>query len=290
MILYNFDRIFEEGLELPIGTIYQISELSLMRGGTMPEHTQVCDEITYVLSGKAKVISDDCCEDISAGQIHFVKKGSVHKFEVYPDDDFRYICIGYTTDKKEKFMEDFYNLVKLKKYFVTDDDSTVKKLSSLMVDESYDWDEYSETMISQYLSQIVVNLSSILSGKSKRLTAKNNEISMASSTIYKILRFVDREYLNIESVKDISESLSYSEYYISHLFSEKMGVTVKEYITRKKVSHACELLKTSPLGIEEISEHLNFSSSHSFRRAFKKITGVSPREYKNKKPQILYHN
>ena len=85
----------------------------------------------------------------------------------------------------------------------------------------------------------------------------------------------------IKNVKSVSEELSYSEYYISHLFKKKMGITAKEYITKKKIFHACELLKTSPLGIEEISEHLNFASSHSFRRAFKSVTGISPREYKN---------
>lgn len=282
MKLYQFDRFFIDGLDVPVGKIYQIAELSLVRGGTMLEHIQLCDEITYVLSGRAKVISDDKCEDISTGQVHFIKKGSLHKFEVYSDEDFRYICVGYTTDKKDKLMADFDKITERKKHFITDDDSTIKRLSSLIVDESYDWDEYSEIMISQYLSQIIVNLSRILSGKSKRIMDKNNECSMASNTIYKVLRFVDREYLNIESVKDVSNNLSYSEYYLSHLFREKMGVTIKDYITRKKISHACELLKTSPLGIEEISDHLNFASSHSFRRAFKKITGVPPREYKNK--------
>lgn len=280
MKLYHFDKLFNDGLEIPAGRIYQISELSLMRNGTMPEHIQICDEITYVLSGRAKVISDNCCEDIFSGQIHFIKKESSHKFEVYPSEDFRYICVGFIPDMNDEIMKKFYSQIKGRKYFVTDDDSTLKKLSSLMVDESYDWDGYSEIMISQYLSQIIVNLSRILSGKSKKITVKNNESSMAGNTIYRILRYIDREYINIESVKDVSESLSYSEYYISHLFREKMGITIKDYITRKKVTHACELLKTSPLGIEEISEHLNFASSHSFRRAFKTVTGVSPREYK----------
>lgn len=282
MKLYTFDRFFGEGLELPAGKIYQISELSLVRGGTMPEHIQRCDEITYVLSGRAKVISDEFCEDIQTGQIHFIKKGCLHKFEVYPEEDFRYICIGYMPNENDVLVKSFNNSLKGKSHFTIDDDSTVKKLMTLVVDESYDWDEHSEIMISRYLSQIMISVARILAGKSKKIADKNSESAMASNTIYKVLRFIDREYLNIESVKDIGENLAYSEYYVSHLFREKMGITVKEYITQKKVSHACELLKTSPLSIEEISSYLNFASSHSFRRAFKSVTGVSPREYKNK--------
>lgn len=282
MKIYNFDKNFINGLVLPAGTIYQISELSLMRGGIMPEHIQICDEITYVISGRAKVFSGEHCEDISTGQIHFIKKGVLHKFEVYPDEDFRYICVGYIPNEDDELVKSFSKVVKNKKHMVMDDDSTIQKLSSLMVDESYDWDEHSEIMISHYLFQIMVAMSRIICGRSRKIADKQSESAMSKNTIYKVLRYIDREYLNIESVKDVCDNMSYSEYYISHLFREKMGITVKEYITRKKITHACNLLSTSPLGIEEISEHLNFASSHSFRRAFKGVTGVSPREYKNK--------
>ena len=281
MKIYNFDKNFINGLVLSAGTVYQISELSIMRGGVMPEHIQICDEITYVISGSAKVISGDNCTDISTGQIHFIKKGVLHKFEVSPDEDFRYICVGYMPNEKDELVKSFTEAVKSKKYMIMDDDSTVGKLSSLIVDESYDWDQHSEIMISHYLSQIMVSISRIISGRSRKIADKQSESAMAKNTIYKVLRYIDREYLNIESVKDVSDNLSYSEYYISHLFKKKMGITAKEYITKKKIFHACELLKTSPLGIEEISEHLNFASSHSFRRAFKSVTGISPREYKN---------
>ena len=275
MKLYKFERNFIDGLSVPGGVIYQIAELSIMRGGVMPEHIQRCDEITYVVSGRAKVYSGDCCDDICAGQVHYIKSGCMHKFEVYPDEDFRYICIGYNTNDSE-FLNDFNAYTKGKKYMLLNDDSTVKKLSTLIVDEFYGWDNYSEEMVSRYLSNILITLYRIENGRGKAEADK----TVVSHTVYKVLRYIDREFLNIESVKDMCEKLSYSEYYLSHLFREKTGTTIKEYITRKKIAYACELLKNSQLGLEEISEHLNFASSHSFRRAFKSVTGLSPREYK----------
>lgn len=56
MKLYQFGKHYAGGLCLKAGTIYQIEELSLIRGGIMPEHTQFCEEITYVVSGKQKCI------------------------------------------------------------------------------------------------------------------------------------------------------------------------------------------------------------------------------------------
>ena len=58
--------------------------------------------------------SDGVCEDIGAGQIHFIKKGCAHKIEVYHDEDFRYICIGYNRNNNEENMRDFGELVKYK--------------------------------------------------------------------------------------------------------------------------------------------------------------------------------
>ena len=204
--------------------------------------------------------SDGVCEDIGAGQIHFIKKGCAHKIEVYHDEDFRYICIGYNRNNNEENMRDFGELVKYKNAFILNDDSTVKKLTSLFVDEIYLWDNYSKDMLDKYFVQIIVSLQRIKTGRAKK--PQNNEIALASNTVYKMLRYIDREYINIESVRVVSEKLSYNEYYLSHVFKEKVGITIKEYITQKKISHACELLKTSQLGIEEISEYLNFASSH----------------------------
>ena len=77
--------------------------------------------------------SDGVCEDIGAGQIHFIKKGCTHKIEVYHDEDFRYICIGYNRNNNEENIRDFGELVKYKNAFILNDDSTVKKLTSLLL-------------------------------------------------------------------------------------------------------------------------------------------------------------
>ena len=78
------------------------------------------------------------------------KKGCTHKIEVYHDEDFRYICIGYNRNNNEENMRDFGELVKYKNAFILNDDSTVKKLTSLFVDEIYLWDNYRCAMTYNY--------------------------------------------------------------------------------------------------------------------------------------------
>ena len=278
--LFSYDNAFFDGqLRLSVGEIIQVSELSVIRGGEIAPHYQHCDEITYAISGKAKFISGDTIYNVSAGQIHFIKQSVLHKIEVLPDENFRFLCIGYIPDMQNTAVNALYT-ANTQEHFVINDNGTVKNLAEFLIREFYNYDEFSNDMINQYISQIMTTMTRIIAGKTydyhpDRLNAT------ANFAMYKLLRFIDREYLHITSVKSISDALSYSEYYLSHLFKEKMGITIKEYLSKKKITYATKLLQTSGLTIEQIAEQLGFSSALSFRRLFKNYIGCTPTEYRN---------
>lgn len=276
--LYSFESLFIDNLlRLPVGDIYQIAELSVVRDGEIPEHTQICDEITYAISGKAKVYSGDECASLSGGQLHYIKKGRPHKIVAEPDSNFRYICVGFVPNEKNEMLRAYTDEMKNKNSCIINDDGNIRVLCELLINETYKKDSQSNNMISLCLMQILIHLYRLSSNEQKSFFVGEKG---SGFTVYHILRYIDREYLNITSVKDISNKMSYSEYYISHLFKEKIGISIKEYITDKKMKNAAVLLTTSNLTIGEVSEHLNFSTEHTFRQAFKKHHGVSPREYR----------
>ena len=97
VFLYDY-LVSNDKIIIPAGELFQVSELSLIRSGEIAEHVQQCDEITYAVSGSAKVYSDDFAEQMTGGQIHFVKKGMRHKIVADEDTNFRYICIGFNGD------------------------------------------------------------------------------------------------------------------------------------------------------------------------------------------------
>ena len=262
-----------------MGRVFQVSELSVIRGGEIARHNQVCDEMTYVISGSGKFYCDENCKEVRAGQIHFIRRGNNHRIIVSNEENLRYICIGIQYDEKLESVKGLYKAIGDKKDIVFDDTGTIKGLSEYLIREFYSHDDKTDDMINSYIYQITVTLARIISGDV--ITYGNNKgEKSASYAMYLALRFLDREYLQIKSVGEIAEKLSYSEYYLSHLFKNKMGITIKEYLTNKKLSYAVELLTTTDMPIEKISESLGFSSAHSFRRMFKKYTGLSPSEYR----------
>ena len=94
------------------------------------------------------------------------------------------------------------------------------------------------------------------------------------------MKYIDGNILGLKGVGDVAKALSYSESYVSHLFKEKTGKTLGEYIREQKIAQGIHLLRNRKLTIAEISDCLNYDTPQAFNKAFKKHTGHSPGDYR----------
>ncbi len=81
----------------------------------------------------------------------------------------------------------------------------------------------------------------------------------------------------------ISEKLNYDYTYLSNIFSEVKGITIQQFIIIHKIERAKELLLYDELNLTEISYKLHYSSVAHLSNQFKKITGLSPSNFKQLK-------
>ena len=72
-----------------------------------------------------------------------------------------------------------------------------------------------------------------------------------------------------------------NEYYISSIFKQSTGINFSTYVEQVRIQKAQELLRESSLKTKEISEMVGDTSSNSFCRAFKRVTGMNPTDYRN---------
>ena len=79
---------------------------------------------------------------------------------------------------------------------------------------------------------------------------------------------------------EVAERVCVGKYYISHLFSEKLGLRFNDYVNSLRISEACRYLLNSDYSITEISEIVGFNTLRTFNRAFIKQIGVSPSDYR----------
>jgi AraC-like DNA-binding protein len=84
----------------------------------------------------------------------------------------------------------------------------------------------------------------------------------------------------------ISEKLNYDYTYLSNLFSEVKGITIQQFIIVHKIERVKELLMYDELNLTEISFKLHYSSVAHLSNQFKKVTGLSPSNYKQLKDKV----
>lgn len=110
------------------------------------------------------------------------------------------------------------------------------------------------------------------------LTAKPDS---GSDALHELLLYVNAHYRESLTRRDLAQAVGYNESYISHLFSERMGTTLVDYITSLRLKDARELLRTD-MTVSQISLTLGFGSIRSFNRAFSREFGTSPSAYRRK--------
>lgn len=78
----------------------------------------------------------------------------------------------------------------------------------------------------------------------------------------------------------LSEELHYEYNYLSTLFSSKEGITIEQYFIQQRIEKVKELLIYDELSLSEIAYKLNYSSTAYLSSQFKKITGLTPTQFK----------
>lgn len=113
--------------------------------------------------------------------------------------------------------------------------------------------------------------------KRVNLAKENTEISKQIQDCCDYIRMHLNEKISIEF---LAKRAGYTEYYFSRKFKKEMGCNVNDFIKNEKVEQAKLLLCSSKLSIQEISDELSFCTRSYFSDLFKKITGISPSEYR----------
>ncbi|MDT8337311.1 MAG: AraC family transcriptional regulator [Candidatus Izemoplasmatales bacterium] len=101
-----------------------------------------------------------------------------------------------------------------------------------------------------------------------------------SSNIKKIILYIRKNLTYKISLDDIAIDLFITKEHLSRLFKKEMGITISEYIIKAKIQEAKKLLKQTDYNILDIAVLLNFANSSHFSNSFKKITGLSPSDYR----------
>lgn len=113
--------------------------------------------------------------------------------------------------------------------------------------------------------------------RSNKTHKSKNEI-----VVEKFLTLLKKKYKQERSVGFYADKLCLTPKYLSTLIKANTNRTANDWIDRYVILEAEALLKSTNMTIQQISDELNFPSQSFFGKYFKRLKGMSPREYKNK--------
>ncbi|NLO83058.1 MAG: AraC family transcriptional regulator [Clostridiales bacterium] len=97
----------------------------------------------------------------------------------------------------------------------------------------------------------------------------------------KILDYLKSNYSNPSlSLLSVASRFNFTEKNLSYFFKEQVGENFSSYLERIRLENACEMLLNDDKTIEEIARDVGYYSSNTFYKAFKRVYGVSPCDYK----------
>ena len=246
-------------------------------------------EIVYVDNGSIKIMCDDKEVVLNQGEIIFHKPNEFHSVKSYNSSPnifvISFVCkssaMQYFERYKTKLNRDLKSFISS---IITEANNTYKipkndvALNKLEVKDEAKFG--GEQLIKTYLEQFLILLI-------RNMTEKNNitifpaKENMEDYLTTEIKNYIKNHLYERIKVEDICTAFGYSKSYLSTIFKQQCGVSLAKYYNQLRVKRAKSLIQNDNKNFAEISDLLAFDNPQYFTRVFKRVTGLTPSEFKN---------
>jgi AraC family transcriptional regulator len=96
----------------------------------------------------------------------------------------------------------------------------------------------------------------------------------------RILDYIDSNISTDLDLPKIAKIAQMSPYYFAHLFTETTGLSPHQYVLRRRIEKAKQMLSDARLPLIEIALEVGFSNQSHFTTVFRKQVGTTPKEYR----------
>ena len=243
-------------------------------------------EIYYLIDGSTKLQIEDKVSPVQAGDIFFVDNSLGNSCK---NGRFTIFGLNYTINQHKDKNHDLYRRIQncymnLSGAFFKMKRNIPKEFCLEITKEHIvKHDEYElniKLLVLQFLIKILRAAGSDSDGNSQN---RYSEYSVMVSTI---LLYVSENLDRDISLAEISKMHNLSPRYINRIFKGVTGYPIIQYQQHLKVEKAKRLLSSSSLSILDIAMELNFGSSQYLSYIFKKVTGMSPGEFRKMHSRI----
>jgi two-component system, response regulator YesN len=113
-----------------------------------------------------------------------------------------------------------------------------------------------------------------------KLVDANSQNPSNREPIRVAIEYINNNLKNELTQKEVADHVHLNPSYLSSLFKEHVKLTFSEYVTRRRIQRAKELLMTTNLPINDIAEESGYKTAKYFIKIFKELEGETPSAYR----------
>lgn len=263
-----------------------IHYLKTNQKNNMPvQHYHDAYEIYLQLDGKRYLFYDNICYTLGRGDMAVFKPFDIHYAESRESDYYERYVLNFHVDALSPI------LTNSEIYLLTEKiNSCVIHLDEEQINELYGYFKRADECANQkgflirklLCSSVLQLIIKVISYTDKSIDAEGEKIA---PQIITALKYINKHYSENISLDDISNAAHMSKYYFCRKFHSTTGATVLEYLNNVRLTKVHNLLLSTDMTIDEIASKTGFMSAVNLTRAFKKVYGSAPRDFRKLKKQ-----
>lgn len=224
----------------------------------------------YTVSGEGTLVCDRSTYQLRPGQAFLIEKPGQYQYYRSPNADhwelrfisFNLACLKIWGDLTERFG----------RVFEISEESGVMRCWHQIYQTALNNEMGSFYSASGFAYQFMMQLYNTL--------IESCRTQNMSDVVQRCMALIQTEYKNNLDLTYLSKACNVSVPYLSKRFNEALHISPIQYLNRYRIEVASSLLLRRHGRIEEVAHEVGFSDSNYFSRVFKKVSGFSPREYR----------
>ena len=133
------------------------------------------------------------------------------------------------------------------------------------------------------MGELLVNAACIRLAK-RYAVSKLNTVprrgGLPEARLKRVLEYIDANVGRNIALSELAGVVDMSLYYFAVLFRQSTGLSPHQYVLKQRVKRAKELLRNPKLSVLDVSISVGFEQQNNFARAFRRVIGVSPTQFR----------
>lgn len=228
--------------------------------------------LIYCFAGRGKLSTDRWQGDIQSGELLVLPSGVSHRYWADETDPWSIYWCHFTGSLAGEYVSHLMGEETSPVIAIGQSPGLIAQFRTLLQATSTGYDLHAMVHAANMLKQLLTSIALTLKDKAEEASSGFNIQGIQALMLQNLDKPLNLDYL--------ASQVGLSRYHFSKKYKQVTGFAPIQHLIRMKVEYASYLLETSDTSIAEIAAKVGYDDALYFSRQFKRVTGVSPRQFR----------